>query len=210
LEEEMRAISVKVMETEPETGLRSTPRELKISVKDNSPMSGQANSVWDWIPVCLYSLCMIAQMALTFLHYNSMGMDNVANLGWLVMTVSAVFGWLPIHAFKERGGVPEGKSYLHTTVLVDTGVYSVVRHPQYLAGVLLSLALALMSQYRWNAVLLVPVVAGTILDSERADMRLVDKFGEDYRLYKERVPALDPVTGSLRLLKGDKDELRKN
>ena len=199
----MRVMIAEDMETEPVTGLRSTPRVLKISAKDNSPMSGQANSVWDWIPVCLYSLCMIAQMALTFLHYNSLGMDNVANLGWLVMAVSAVFGWLPINAFNERGGVPEGKSYLHTTVLVDTGIYSVVRHPQYLAGILLSLALALISQYRWNAVLLVPVVAGTLLDSGRADRRLVDKFGEDYRLYMERVPALDPVTGSLRLLKGE-------
>lgn len=197
----MRVMIAEDMETEPVTELCLTPRVLKISVKDNSPMSGQANSVWDWIPVCLYGLCMIAQMALTFLHYNSMGMDNVANLGWLVMAVSAVFGWLPIHAFKERGGVPEGKSYLHTTVLVNTGIYSVVRHPQYLAGILLSLALALISQYRWNAVLLVPVVAGTLLDSERADRRLVDKFGEDYRLYMEGVPALDPVTGSLRLLR---------
>ena len=206
----MSAISAVDMETDPETGLRSKSRESKISVKDNSPMSRQAFSVWDWIPACLYGLCMIAQMALTFLHYNSMGMDNVANLGWLVMAISAVFGWLPIHSFKERGGVPEGKSYLHTTVLVDTGIYSVVRHPQYLAGILLSLALALISQYWWNAVLLVPVVAGTLLDSGRADRRLVEKFGEDYRLYMERVPALDPVTGSLRLLKGEKDELRKN
>ena len=197
----MRAISAVDLETEPETGLLSTPRELKISTKDNSPMSGQANSVWDWIPVCLYSLCMIAQMALTFLHYNSMGMDNVANLGWLVMIVSAVFGWLPINAFKERGGVPDGKSYLHTTVLVDTGIYSVVRHPQYLAGILLSLALVLISQYQWNAVLWVPVVAGTLLDSGRADRRLIEKFGEDYRLYMKRVPALDPMTGSLRLLR---------
>ena len=189
------------VETEPVAELLSAPRVLKISVKDNSPMSRHAVSVWDWIPVCLYSLCMIAQMALTFLHYNCMGMDNVANLGWLVMTVSAVFGWLPINAFKERGGVPDGKSYLHTTVLVDTGIYSVVRHPQYLAGILLSLALVLISQYQWNAVLLVPVVAGTLLDSGRADRRLVEKFGEDYRLYMKRVPALDPVTGSLRLLR---------
>ena len=44
----------------------------------------------------------------------------------------------------------------------------------------------------------------------RTLQQLVEKFGEDYRLYMERVPALDPVTGSLRLLKGDKDELRKN
>jgi protein-S-isoprenylcysteine O-methyltransferase Ste14 len=153
---------------------------------------------------------MIAQMVLTFLHYNSMGLDNVANLGCLVMTVSAIFGLLPLHAFKERGGVPEGKSYLHMTVLVDTGIYSVVCHPQYLAGILISLALALISQYRWNAVLLIPVVVGTLLDSERADRKLVEKFGEDYRLYMERVPALDPVTSSLRLLKGEKGGPHKN
>ena len=145
---------------------------------------------------------MIAQIGLTVLNYNSMGLDSVTNLGWLIMGVSGVFGWLPIYAFKRKGGVPEGKSYMKTTVLVDSGIYSIVRHPQFLAGILISLALALISQYWLNVFLVLPVVVGTILDSRRADANLVDKFGEDYGLYMEKVSGLNPVPGLLRWLRG--------
>ena len=140
-------------------------------------------------------------MVLTYFRYNGMGLDGLANTGWLVMTVSAVFGWMPFYTLRERGGVPEGESYMKTTKLVETGVYSVVRHPQYLAGVLLSLSLVLISQYWINALLFLPVLVGTYLDSHRADRKLVDKFGKDYTRYMEKVPGLDPITGSLRLLR---------
>jgi protein-S-isoprenylcysteine O-methyltransferase Ste14 len=155
----------------------------------------------DWIASCIYGSCMIIQMALTYFRYNSLGLDGLANTGWLVMAVSALFGWMPIYTLKKRGGVPEGEGYMKTTEIVETGVYSVVRHPQYLAGVLLSLSLVLISQYWINALLFLPVLVGTYIDSRRADRKLVDKFGEDYTKYMEKVPGLDPVTGSLRLLR---------
>ncbi len=166
-------------------------------------MSGTTEALsWkDWIASCIYGSCMIIQMALTYFRYNNMGLDVLANTGWLVMAVSAVFGWMPLHTLRERGGVPEGESYMKTTKLVETGVYSVVRHPQYLAGVLLSLSLVLISQHWINALLFLPVLIGTYIDGRRADRRLVDKFGEDYTRYMEEVPGLDPVTGSLRLLR---------
>jgi protein-S-isoprenylcysteine O-methyltransferase Ste14 len=155
----------------------------------------------DWIVSCVYGSCMIIQMILTYFKYNCMGLNALAKSGWLVMAVSAVFGWMPIYTLKERGCVPEGKSYMKTTKLVDNGIYSVVRHPQYLAGVLISLSLVLVSQYWINVLLFLPLLAGTYIDSRRADMRLVEKFGEDYTRYMERVPALDPITGSLRHLR---------
>ncbi len=168
-------------------------------------MSGDEDdfSSWrDWALSCVYGACMMAQMGLMIFNYNIMGLATVANMGWLVMTISAFFGWLPIYTFKRKGAVPEGKSYMKTTVLVDSGIYSIVRHPQFLAGVLISLALVLMSQYWVNAVLFLPVLVGTILDARRADMRLVEKFGEDYKLYMERVPGLNPIQGILNMFRG--------
>jgi len=155
----------------------------------------------DWIASCIYGSCMIIQMVLTYFSYNTMGLDALANTGWLVMTVSAVFGWMPIRTLRERGGVPEGESYMKTTKLVETGVYSMVRHPQYLAGVLLSLSLVLISQHWINALLFLPVLVGTYIDGHRADRKLVDKFGEEYTRYMEKVPGLNPVTGVFRLLR---------
>ena len=181
-------------------------RGLKSSGKYNSSMSegdGGASSWRDGALSYAYGACMIAQIGLTFLNYKSMGLNGAANLGWMIMGLSGVFGWLPIYAYRRKGGVQEGKSYMKTTVLVDSGIYSIVRHPQFLAGIFISLALALISQYWLNAILVLPVVVGTILDSRRADADLLHKFGEDYGLYMEKVSGLNPVPGLSRWLRGD-------
>ena len=130
-----------------------------------------------------------------------MGLDNLANAGWVVLTISAIFGWMPIYTFRKKGGVQKGESYMKTTVLVDSGIYSIVRHPQFLAGILISLALVLMSQNWLNAVLIVPVIMGTYLDSLRADKRLIEKFGDEYTSYMKRVSGLNPLVGVIKLLK---------
>jgi len=167
-------------------------------------MSGAAGDSSSWRDYALsyaYGAGMIAQIGLTILNYNSMGLDGVANLGWLIMGISGVFGWLPIYAFKSKGGVPEGESYMKTTVLVDSGIYSIVRHPQFFAGILVSLALTLISQYWLNAILFLPVVIGTIFDLRRADSDPSEKFGEDYRRYKKNVPGLNAIVGIIRFIR---------
>lgn len=55
--------------------------------------------------------------------------------------LSALFGWLPIFTFRKKGKV-QGRGHIQTTVLVESGVYSIVRHPQYLSGILLCIGLA--------------------------------------------------------------------
>lgn len=170
------------------------------TVSKKEPSKGEMS--WkDWIASCIYGVAMILQMVNAFFNYNDLGLDLVANVGWLVMAVSGVFGWMPIFIFRKKGGVPEGKSYIHTTVLVDSGIYAVVRHPQYFAGILMSLALVLMSQHRLNAVLFVPIVAGIYMDALRADKGLIEKFGDDYERYMQRVSGLNPLVGIILLLK---------
>ena len=90
---------------------------------------------------------------------------------------------------------------MHTTILVDSGIYAVVRHPQYFAGILISLALVLMSQHWLTAFLMVPVVVGTYIDSLRADERLIEKFGNDYKRYMKRVAGLNPLVGIIGLFR---------
>ena len=51
-------------------------------------------------------------------------------LGWVVWAIGMVLVMAPIILFPRRGGVPRRKSFVHTTRLVDTGIYAVVRHPQ--------------------------------------------------------------------------------
>ena len=154
----------------------------------------------DWLLSCIYGSFIVVQLVLAYFYYNHLRLDTVANVGWFVFMLSGVFGWLPIITLKKRGCVPNKKSYIHTTVLVDSGIYSVVRHPQYLAGVLISLALVLITQYWMSAILFIPVAAGFYWDSLRADRNLVEKFGDEYEAYMEKVSGMNPLLGVIRLL----------
>ena len=142
----------------------------------------------------------VGQVLLAVILYDPEGNVPVINLGWGVMMLSAVFGWLPVLTFRRKGRV-QGRSYVHTTMLVDSGVYAIVRHPQYLAGVLISLALAMISQH-W-AVAAVGAIAAvvyyrTTFDEEQAS---IEKFGQEYIDYMKRVPRMNFVLGIIRLLR---------
>ena len=155
----------------------------------------------DWVRACVYVPLMFYQFYLSWRFYNGLGLDWAANLGWLVLAVSAVFGWLPIIEFRRRGGVPEGESYMHTTRLVTSGVYSVVRHPQFLAGILITVSMMLISQHPHSVVAGLVVAVVYASEVPPADVRLVEKFGEPYERYMERVPALNFVAGLVRLVR---------
>ncbi len=155
----------------------------------------------EYIPSCIYSVFLIVQMVLAYLFYNNLELDSVANIGWLLLTISGIFGWLPIITFRKKGGVPKGKSYIYTTVLVESGIYSIVRHPQYCAGIIMSIALVFITQYWINLILFFPIAIGFYLDSLQADKKLVEKFGIKYEQYMEKVPGMNPIKGIIRILK---------
>jgi len=95
---------------------------------------------------------------------------------------------MPFYEFKKKGGVTKGDSYIKTTKLVDTGIYAIVRHGQFLAGILFSLALIFITQHWFNLLCGIPVMIGIYYDMFRADKALIMKFGDDYRKYMKKVP----------------------
>jgi len=154
-----------------------------------------------------WSILIVLQIILSFFLYNRAGLPILRHAGWVTLAISAVFGWLPIFAFRKKGGVPKGRSYIQTTVLVDSGVYAVVRHPQFLAGILLSLALILITQHWLIAMIGVVAMVLNYLIALKADQELTEKFGEDYERYVQKVPRMNFLVGGIRLLQRRKAEL---
>ena len=108
----------------------------------------------------------------------------------------------PIIMFPRHGGIPKGKSFVHTTKLVDTGIYAVVRHPQYTGGIYAIFVTTLLWYPHWLfAVLGVIGATLTYLDILEEDKRLIGKFGNDYLAYMERVPRMNFMLGIIRLCK---------
>ncbi len=151
----------------------------------------------------IYSLILtiaaVGQIVLAVIFYDPGANATIINLGWGILMVSAVFGWLPIITFRRQGQV-NGKGYIHTTRLVDSGVYGIVRHPQYLSGVLICVALPLISQH-W----LVPV-PGSVAAVQyyflaiAEEKQNIEKFGDSYKDYMQRVPRMNFILGFIRAI----------
>jgi len=126
-------------------------------------------------------------------------------IGWVVWGLGMVLVVAPIVMFPRRGGVPKGKSFISTTRLVDTGIYTIVRHPQYTGGVLAIFLTTLLWYPHW--LLGVLGVIGTVviyLSCKEEEQRLVQQFGEDYTAYMKKVPRMNIFLGVIRLLRSNK------
>ena len=91
---------------------------------------------------------------------------------------------------------------VHTTRLVDTGIYAVVRHPQYTGGIYALFLTTLLFYPHWLfGVLGAAGVAVIYMGCREEDQRLVEKFGQDYEAYMKRVPRMNFVLGLVRLVR---------
>lgn len=155
-----------------------------------------------YILSCIWGPLLVVQIILVFIFgiFNEAGFDLVMYAGWVIWAISVIFGFFPILIFKRKGGVEKGKSYVHTKTLVVTGIYSIIRHPQYTAGILFSLALTLIAQ-NWLVlsfgVILIPLL---YIDIVMADKHELEKFGDEYKRYMQRVPRTNFILGIIRIL----------
>ena len=123
-------------------------------------------------------------------------------IGWVVWAFGMVLVMTPIIMFPRHGGVPKGKPFVSTTRLVDTGIYRVVRHPQYLGGILGIFIPTLLLYPHWLFGVL-GTIGGVVLymGAREEDQRLIMQFGEDYQRYMQRVPRMNILAGLIRLIR---------
>jgi protein-S-isoprenylcysteine O-methyltransferase Ste14 len=131
--------------------------------------------------------------------------DVLSIIGWVVWAFGMVLVMAPMVFFPRHGGVPKGKSFVHTTRLVDTGIYAIVRHPQYTGGIYAIFLATLLFYPHWLfAVLGAPGVVFLYLSTREEDKRLIEKFGEEYISYMQRVPGMNIFLGIVRLWRSRK------
>jgi protein-S-isoprenylcysteine O-methyltransferase Ste14 len=174
-------------------------------------MTKKTLSWMDFIPVTLSTLLFISQIIVGIYllpDVSQIEISAYAGVGLYVFS-GIVFGMLPVTEFRKKGKVRKGKSYIHTTKLVDTGVYSIVRHPQYVTFMLWAIAGMLLFQH-WIVVLLAfPVIPLTYVDLIRADKAAIEKFGDEYETYMKKVPRANFLLGIIRHLRHKKNRLNE-
>lgn len=162
-------------------------------------MTNLKKNLWFSLTI-IWSILMVAQIVLAFFMQRDY-FPVAKNIGWGFIFLSAFFGILPIFTFRAKGKVEKGKSYMHTTKVVTRGIYSILRHPQYMAGVLINIGVILISQHWMIIIIGVVAIVLNYFDALRADQNLIEKFGKEYSDYIKVVPRLNFIAGIIRLIK---------
>ena len=163
-------------------------------------------NIW-WISWSVFTLL---QVILAFLLYNPDGFKALFYSGWTIMVVGFVIGGLGVSTLRKQGGVPQGKSFsgfgVGSTKIVDSGIYAVVRHPQYLCWIFFSFAIIFVAQDWVITVIGVAAMATIYMQARQDDPSLIDKIGDDYRDYMQKVPRMNLILGIIRLLRRRRKE----
>lgn len=158
--------------------------------------SNQKRASWqDYLIWSIYGSSIISQIVLIFLFYDYYRLSLLTWLGWGFFGLFCIIGALPRYEFKKKGKAEEGKSFIHTTKLVTTGIYTIIRHPYWLCWILLSVSLAFLSQH-WIMVILAILASSFVyLETFKLDNGLIEKFGEEYKRYIKKVPRMNLLLG---------------
>ncbi|MFX1320410.1 MAG: methyltransferase family protein [Promethearchaeota archaeon] len=146
----------------------------------------------------IFTASFLAQIILMFMFFNELNLIILTYIGYIIWGFSLYFGLISFWTFKKRGGVQKGKSYVHTTKVVEKGPYAIIRHPQYLGGILFSISITLWTQLWVSLILSIIILVLTYQWTYVEDKNLIDKFGEDYERYKDKVPRLNPILGIIK------------
>lgn len=131
------------------------------------------------------------------------GWSSAGETGWEIGCFVLALSGLAVRIW-TIGTAPAGTSERSTretraASLNTSGVYSLVRHPLYLGTSIVALGLACFARVWYLPVI---VVLASLLYHERIAVReevfLEERFGEAFRTWAARVPAMVPVPGTHR------------
>jgi protein-S-isoprenylcysteine O-methyltransferase Ste14 len=128
-------------------------------------------------------------------------------LGWITLAFGIVL-LLWSSQSRKKGHISEIKTISKET-LVESGMYAFVRHPEFLGHILIISALVLIAQHWVSLIIGAMLVVLLYLAMIEEEKRNIEKFGDRYRDYMQKVPRINLLTGIIRQMhskEGNKKE----
>jgi protein-S-isoprenylcysteine O-methyltransferase Ste14 len=117
--------------------------------------------------------------------------EELVVVGYTILGIGALLYILSVLTLRKKG----------VSDIIDSGIYGIVRHPLYLGAIIMFFSHFFFGQ-NWIVVVgaIVAIVCCylVILLDEKQNL---EKFGDDYKRYMQRVPRINFVLGIIRLLR---------
>jgi protein-S-isoprenylcysteine O-methyltransferase Ste14 len=83
--------------------------------------------------------------------------------------------------------------------IVSHGMYSVVRHPQYLGALFAHVGITFFLSAEYSLLITPGIIIYLIIISKKEEQELLREFGDDYREYMKKIPMFVPKISKNRL-----------
>jgi len=111
-------------------------------------------------------------------------------ISWILLIFSAYFGLAGYFLLKKKGYSAE--NFENTTVLVKSGVYSLIRHPLYFSLILLGTATMMKDPAPITIILGAVNLVAVWFTALTEEQEMFDKFGEPYKEYMKETKMFIP------------------
>jgi len=99
--------------------------------------------------------------------------------------------WIAISAVKATK-LEVAETHCAPKKLETTGVYSIVRHPQYFGWILAHVGMSILLSVGYSMLFTPILIALIYLISKKEEDELINEFGKEYKDYQKKVPMLIP------------------
>jgi len=129
-----------------------------------------------------------------------LNIEELVVAGYTIFGIGALLYILSVLTLRKKG----------VSNIVDSGIYGVIRHPMYLGAMIMFFSHIFLGQ-NWIVAIGTTVALACcyliILSDEEQNL---EKYGDDYKLYMQKVPRIDFVLGIIRLLRRKREKNRMN
>ena len=116
----------------------------------------------------------------------------------LSLPLILVGAWFGIEGVRETG-MELAETHCSPKKILNTGIYSTVRHPQYLGWILAHIGISILLSVGYSMLFTPVLIVLIYLISKKEEDELIKEFGKEYEDYQKQVPMLIPRWKSHRL-----------
>lgn len=143
-------------------------------------------------PLTIYLLTSVLPIEIPLVHYSGHLWATLLGYGQIGAGIEMVIGYTFVAAGVLLIAKGWTRVYFAGDRLVTEGIYSVIRHPQY-TGIFLAVLGQLIHWPTLPTLALAPVIVLIYVRLARfEEARLIERYGDDYLLYRQQVPMFLP------------------
>jgi protein-S-isoprenylcysteine O-methyltransferase Ste14 len=139
---------------------------------------------------CSISICLTLTIFGLFGWYHEVPSNYLQIIGLILIIITIILALFSLFSLKKIGKPKVGIE--DTTILINTTIFGIIRHPLYLGFIFWGISQILIIQSYLSLTSGLLAVIFSYMAAKKEDEYNIGKFGEKYENYMKKVPMLIP------------------